>query len=460
MFFGSWRLKLRQADQAFRDGQLAEAAQRIVANQLQEYLPGRKLATKVAAAMVLRAASHYADGDSSAAWRQLDRANELVGETEEVLAAQQKLVNLTLQTAETDASRFASNQALQRLEVLRRRKLGGEARSALEEVIKRLESARNLERRGRFTDAKEQLDFACQLRPDLPMLQQAQQANEENSQACRELDERLHRALKDESWSDALVVAEALLEMAPEHKVAKNARQKAWAEVGAASRAPTTSAVLAMADHGRATTDTVSANDTSVPQAEPSNRFLLWVDAVGGYLVCLSTEVVIGQVGGAGVDIPILADLSRRHAKIRRENEGYVLEPLHPVRVDAEEIVSPVALHDGDEIELGRVRLRFRQPHPLSCTARLEFVSNHRTQPTADAVLLMAESCVLGPSQQNHVVCRDFDSDVVLFRRDGELHCRSLTPIEVDGRRCDGASVLRPNSHVSGDEFSLSLEPC
>ena len=460
MFFGSWRLKLRQADQAFRDGQLSEAAQRIVANRLQEYLPGRKLANKVAAAMVNRAASHYADGDSAAAWRQLDRANELVGETEDVLAAQQKLVHLTLQTAEADVSRFATKQALQRLEVLRRRKLGGEACSALEEVIKRLESARNLERHGRFTDAKEQLDFAAKLRPDLAIVQQAQETNEANTQACRDLDERLHRALKNESWSDALVVSEALLDLAPEHKVAKNARQRAWAEVGAASRAPSAGAVMAMANDARATTDTVSSGDTAVSPAA-SERFLLWVDAVGGYLVCLSSEVVIGQVGGAGVDIPILADLSRRHAKIRRdESEGYVLEPLHPVRVDAEEVVDPVALHDGDEIELGRVRLRFRQPHPLSCTARLEFVSTHRTQPTADAVLLMAESCVLGPSQQNHIVCRDFENDIVLFRRDGELHCRSLTPIDVDGRRCDGASPLRADSHVAGDEFSLTLEPC
>jgi hypothetical protein len=88
----------------------------------------------------------------------------------------------------------------------------------------------------------------------------------------------------------------------------------------------------------------------------------------------------------------------------------------------------------------------------------LDFVSRHRTHPWADGVLLMAESCVLGPKWQNHVVCQDWNGDIVLYRRDGNLFCRAMEPIEVDGEYCDGQARIGPNCHVTGGDFSLCLE--
>ncbi len=191
------------------------------------------------------------------------------------------------------------------------------------------------------------------------------------------------------------------------------------------------------------------------------SRFQLWVDAVGGFLVCLSDEITLGQaVPGTPVEVPIVADLSRRHATILRQRESYLLTPFHPVRVAGQRTAEPAVLSDGDEIELGsRVVIRFRQPHALSLTGRLEMLSNHRTQPPADAVLLMAESCILGPNSNNHVICRDWSSDLVLFRRHQELGCRSESPFEVDGKACRGLAKIRRDSRVSGPDFCLGLEP-
>ena len=157
----------------------------------------------------------------------------------------------------------------------------------------------------------------------------------------------------------------------------------------------------------------------------------------------------------------IQADISRRHVKIRREGEGYILEPLHEkVKVDGKPISSAMLLSDGDELELGEgVRLRFRKPHVLSASARLEMVSRHRTQPHVDGILLMAESCVLGPKWQNHVVCREWKGDVVLFRQEEKLFCRAMESIEIDGKLHDGRGRLAANSHVLGTDFSLTLEP-
>jgi hypothetical protein len=201
-------------------------------------------------------------------------------------------------------------------------------------------------------------------------------------------------------------------------------------------------------------------DDPSDGGSNPSpERFVLWVDGVGGFLVCLNDRVVIGQAApGNPVDVPILADLSRHHVYIRREDR-YLLEPLGEVWVEGRPVHGTTVLSEGDEIRLGSgVQLRFRQPHALSATASLELLSNHRTQPSADAILLMADSCVLGPKWQNHVVCRDWSNDVVLYRRDGGLYCRAMEGIEVDGRFCEGQQRLTWDSHVTGSDFSLSLE--
>ena len=85
------------------------------------------------------------------------------------------------------------------------------------------------------------------------------------------------------------------------------------------------------------------------------DRLMLWVDAVGSYLVCRNDEVALGQPAGGGAqpDVPILGDLSRRHAVIRREGETYSLEALRPVRVEGKIVNGTTPLWNGSTIELG-----------------------------------------------------------------------------------------------------------
>jgi hypothetical protein len=193
---------------------------------------------------------------------------------------------------------------------------------------------------------------------------------------------------------------------------------------------------------------------------ETGGRFLLWVDAVGGYLVCLGDEVVLGQPIPAGrVDVPLLGDVSGRHAKIRRDSEGYLIEALRDVKVNGRTVHQAALLTDGARIQLGdSVRLLFRRPLALSATARLEFLSRHRTHPSTDAVVLMADACVLGPKPHSHVVCRDWSREVVLFRHEGQLYCRFAGEFQIDGlRHCERGQIHR-NARIAGADFSLSLE--
>ncbi len=192
--------------------------------------------------------------------------------------------------------------------------------------------------------------------------------------------------------------------------------------------------------------------------AGSNDRFLLWIDAVGGYWVTMSDQVILGQPID-GIDVPILGDISKRHASICRDGEGYLIEALRPVHVNGQPVEGRTTLSDRSIIRLGeRVELRFRRPHALSATARLEFVSGHRTQPSSDAVLLMAETCVLGPSGHSHVVCPRWPNEVVLFHRDGQLYCRTSGRVEIDGEETRRRGLITRNSRIQGDHFSFSLE--
>src|SRR4029078_7008497 len=81
-----------------------------------------------------------------------------------------------------------------------------------------------------------------------------------------------------------------------------------------------------------------------------TERFALWVDGVGGYLVCLRDSVVLGQFAGdSSADVAFQADLSPKHAVIRRQNETYFVDPIGATKIDGRTIQSPTLLRDGDE---------------------------------------------------------------------------------------------------------------
>ena len=157
------------------------------------------------------------------------------------------------------------------------------------------------------------------------------------------------------------------------------------------------------------------------------------------------------------IDVPLVADVSRHQMTIRRDAEGYVVDPVRPTKLAGRSIEQPAVLADGDRLGLGPLEMVFRRPHALSATARLEFVSGHTTRPRTDGVLLMADSCILSAQPNSHVVCRDWPS-VVLFRQGDGLICQAPGPLEIDGQACPGRGRIGPGSRVRGPGFSFALE--
>lgn len=196
-----------------------------------------------------------------------------------------------------------------------------------------------------------------------------------------------------------------------------------------------------------------------MPATRPEQR-ILWVDGVGGYLVCDQSELIVGQaMPGNPVDLPIVGDISRRAAVIRRSEDVYLLQPLQKLAVNGTPIDRTTLLRHGDAIQIGdRTQLQFTKPHPLSASALVTLTSNHRWQPAVDGVLLLAESCVLGPKLTSHIHCHPWSGEVILFKNRDQLMCRSSLPIEWKGQETTEPIALSDGGRARGPDFSFCLE--
>ncbi len=166
-------------------------------------------------------------------------------------------------------------------------------------------------------------------------------------------------------------------------------------------------------------------------------RFLLWVDGVAGFLVCTGTRVTFGQavLEGGPVDIPLFADVSRVHAELTRDGEGFLVEAGKAVPVNGKDFtrtvqvngkeVSRSVLTANDRVTLGATcQFVFHRPVLASSTAKLEITSGHRLMLPVEGVLLMANEVILGPDPQSHIVVRDAPGRILLYRSKDGLSVR------------------------------------
>jgi len=474
--------KLKEAERALLQGQLDDARGLLADSELRRSPPGQILAERVVDRIAHQAESHLRRGDSSAAWNTLNDARLLAPEAKSLQQFREKMIAAALDEIETLLANNDPEAALAKLNKLHQRNVAGGRAATLRQVALKASRAQRQQRFGKFEEAANNWNAAKKLREDMNVFAEFATLCRSKALEGKQLFERLQAAMHSRDWQGALEAADRLLQLAPQHSLAREARQEAWEHVSADLTESQRKARTASWRRGKNHSDEQQAPPCEFPQRQtPSRliqqriaqtlavtgvgkcenrRFQLWIDAVGGYLVCLGQEVVLGQaVPGATTDIPIFGDLSHQHATIRRDGEGYILTPQAIVAVEGRRLDGPSFLTDGDEILLGEsVRFRFRRPHPLSASAWLEPLSGHRTQPAGDAVLLMAESIVLGRKLQSHVVCRDWKNEVILFRQGDRIHCRSGGPFEIDGQLHEDEGRLGHVSNVCGEDFSLSVE--
>lgn len=451
--------------------------------KLREFLPAKQLAQQVAGKLLERASSRFALGDTTAGWQDLDTADRLNGGSEAVDQLRRRYEVQALGEVRRYLASGQTQPALTQLHKMRQHGLADEAVRNLHQIATLMQEAEQNAARGHFTEAIAALGRAKMVagiqakEPGImdsvaASLVTEQERLQTAASECQRLSSEMHAALTTQDWGAVLSAADGLLAIAPQHLAAGQARRRAWKAVGmdvtqlhagrVAGRPVSLAVNNSVGRRGRPSTRPISRSsevDTVAGKEQPQ-RALLWVDAVGGFLVCLDDSITLGQPSpGDSIALPVLADLSRRHAIIHRDAGAYVIEPLQRTRVDGRDITSPFVLSDGQLIQLGdNVRIRFSRPHALSATAKLTFESHHKTQPTADAVLLMADSCVLGPNRHCHVRCRDWQRDVIIYRQNNQVFCRADEPLSIDGVPATSKSEIQSGARVEGEDFSFAWE--
>lgn len=472
---------MKQAEDAAQAGRIDEALALASRPDVADSRPMVRLRDRLGLDLVARGARRAEADDLAGAIEDLGRAEGLNVPPDVLAKARLALADRVV--AEVDAALDAGDpgRSAERVDALARHKISNPMLRRRRELAEAWRLALDEARRGEFARALEGFDRAARLAGDAPppALAAARRDVESRRQAALPAVDRLYAALGAGKWAETLAAADALIEVVPEHPAARQARARAWQQIaaippGSATFPTSTSGRGAALDLGIAPSP-VPASPVPVatpavatepappkPLAGPSGRFLLWVDAVGGYLVCLNDEVVLGRAGAeAEADVAVLGDLSRRHAVVLRDADGsgYRVRAIRPTFVNGKP-VAEAPLADGDVVRLGStVELEFRRPSPFSATARLRIVSRHRLPLAVDGVILMAETCIIGSNRQAHIAAPGMDGPVVLYRQGAGLCCRGPGAFEVDGQACSGRSPITLKSGVRGDGYSFSLEP-
>ncbi len=436
---GDGWLTLRQAGEALQSGRLEEAHRLL----RQPASLGRKgasgLLRELAQAYLKRGESRLRHGDLKAAWEDVVQAERTGACGEEASRLRQALSRRALDEVRQLLNAGEPGRATETLGRLAHGSHAAAEVQLLDEAARGWGMARDLAARGELSVALDTVERIRSLvTPVPPALEQYRSELLRRRPALTGLVVQLHEAWAAERWPEVVRVAEQVLGVAPQHAEARKARARAWKAIESAGKEERSVAV----------------------EASDRHRFLIWVDGVGGFLVCLGHRVTLGQAAPeGGADVPLLADVSRTHAAVTRDAEGYLLEAVRSVLVN-DRPADRALLQPGDRITLGSsCQLRFRQPVPVSASARLDVESGHRLPLRVDGVLLMADTLVLGPGVQAHVTIPDLPQPIVLYRQKDGLGVRHAGQFTVDGQACRERGTIGPASRVRGDDFAFAVEP-
>ncbi|HZT80893.1 MAG TPA: FHA domain-containing protein [Gemmataceae bacterium] len=439
-------LAQRQARQALKHGRLEEAHRLLAPGGVPARSRAGCLLRQLARAYVERGERHLKHDQPEAAWTDLLHAEQLGVDDSGAEKLRQALARLGLAEVRALLQAGQPGRAVEAAGQLRDRLVNQPELVVLEEAARAWLEVSELAARGDHALALATVERARRLAPQAAeALGRLREDVERRQEAFTPLLARLHEAAEQGRWREVAELAERVLGLAPQHGEARHLRGRAWKALE-----PVT--LPAPAASARTTRSGGVANG-------PVERLLLWIDGVGAYLVCLGPRVTIGQAtADATVDVPLFADVSRLHAVLTRDGEGYLLEAARSVQVNGRP-AEKTLLRSGDRIALGAsCELSFRKPAAVSASARLDVTSGHRLPLAVDGILLMADTLLLGPGPQAHVEMPDLEKPVVLFRHKDGLGVRCPGALTINGERCKDRGLLGPHATVAGEEFAFAVE--
>jgi hypothetical protein len=450
MFGFAW-LTLRQAREALADGRLEEAQRLLGQPAVQGHRRTGPLLSQLARAYAERGERRLRSEDADGSWSDLLHAEHLQAADKSAERLRQALTRLELAGVRALYQAGDLPRADEAIAHLRERGVRSPEVQVLEDAVKGWLHARELADRGEFALALDQVERLRRLilGSSQPLDGFADDLKKRRGEFAGML-VGLHEAVDGGRWREVVQRAEQVLALAPQHTEARKARTRAWKAIE-----PVTVSLEAPAAQTNGHADTGTR-----PEIETPTRFLLWIDGVGGYLVCLGARLVFGQALFDGqVDVPLVADVSRLHATLCRDSEGYVLEAVRPVQVNGRPSTHAL-LRPGDRVTLGTsCQFQFHQPVPVSTSARLDLVSGHRLPIAVEGVLLMADTLVLDSGPQAHITVPDLKHPLVLYRHRDGLGVRHAGRLTVNGTRVGERALLPAQAAVQGEDVAFAVEP-
>lgn len=442
---------LRQSREEMEHGRLEEAHRLLSDPAMQGQKGVGALLARLGRAFAERGERKLRRDDFEGAWADLLQAEKIGGVDRAAEQLRQALARVGL--AEVRALLQVGEPARAEEAAARLRARGVQAGElgVFQEVVRGWRGAQEMAAQGELARALESVERIRRL-VTLPLegLDRFQRDLEQRQKDLAGLLVNLHEASDAARWRDVIEISEQVLLLAPSHPDARKARARAWKAV-------------------EPVTVPIREGSLVSPGPPPAHapRLFLWIDGVGGYLVCLGTRLSLGQAGVDTVaDIPLVADVSRLHALLGRDQEGYMLEAMRPAKINGQPATRAL-LQSGDRITLGEsCQVVFQRPVPVSASARLDVVSGHRLPLALDGILLMADTLVLGPGPQAHVTIPDLKTPVILYRQraDAEgageaLGIRHAGAMTVNGKKTTERAALAERTTVVTEELTLAVEP-
>ena len=452
----AWIVKWR-AREALQNGQ-PEEAQRLLDELL---AAGNRRAFALRADVVRgyleRAERVLRRDDVEAAWADLLRVEKLAPTDSDVIRLRETLTRLGL--AEIRAALEAGKpvQALQAIAHLKERPAKTQEMAPLEEAAQDWILATEIAERGDFPLARSSMErVRHRLGNRTAGLDRFEQDLTRREDRFRFAWNELQEAAATKNWREMLRMADEVIAVAPRHREAQQARNRAWQVVQPETVAGRIDSPATENDR-QASLESTRERVEEIP-ALPK-RFFLWIDGVGAWLVCLGSRIAIGQASpeGGPVDVPLYADVSRIHATLTRDEESYILETNRDVLVNGN-TVSRAVLQNGDRLSISACPMQFEQPVPGCLTGRLT-LGGRRLPMAVDGVLLMADMLVLGPGEKVHVCMPDLAQPLYLFRQKDRLGVRWQGDFSVEGIKYKDRAMLPAQGTVSSEAFTFAIEP-
>lgn len=390
------------------------------------------------------------------AWADLRKLEELAPGDRAVTKLRQSLIQHGVEAIRKRLDDGKPIEALAEIRRLHERPVQTADLIVLEMAAQEWASAEEMAERGEFAQARGAIEKSRRkLEKGPASLDRFERELERREDRFRGEFEKLRLSMENPASGELLKQADAVLSLAPKHRDAQLIRNRA------------TQAALTETQAFRSSpTPTDSLSSVGMPAAAdstaPVKRFYLWIDGVGGYLVCLANQLTLGQssLESGPVDVPLQADVSRFHASLKRDEEAYIFESSQPILLNGKNMDRQAVLKSGDTMRLNPTcDMRFQLPVPGCASARLEFPGTRRLPMGVDAVLLMADMLVLGAGEKVHVSMPDLEQPIKLFRQKDRIGIQWPGDFQVEGQKASGKALLPQQGSVTSASFALAIEP-